>query len=278
MKKICAFMFIACLFATTAFAYDHLITNDTAKVIDQGAIQAEAAVGYFTASKAYDADGDTYDITDNLGNKEDGTQLTIPVKVRWGCKLVPNLELSAILPFEKWDVGDAGESGIGDLWIAGKYGLMPEGLLTLRGALDIPLGDEEKGLGQDGGFGIDVAAMTQKQLSMIKVDGQVGLRYNAEDSDTKWQPGLGIYLDGEGSYELSKVLAVQAGLELMFVGDGKDDGEDSKDSGENWIELNVGAKYALNEKMCLKGDILYNLAGKNTPQYFGILVRLAYGL
>jgi len=272
MKKICAFMLVAFLFATTAFAYDHLITNDTAKIMDQGAIKAEASVLYTTASKAFDADGESVDLPD------DATRLMIPLKVRWGCKLVPGLELTAILPFEKWDMGDAGESGIGDLWIAGKYGLMPEGVLTLRGAVDVPLGDDEKGLGQTGGFGIDVAAMTQKQLSMIKVDGQVGLRYNVEDGDTKIQPGLGIYLDGEGSYALSEVLSLQAGVELMFVGDSKWDGNDVADSAANQIEINVGAMYSLNEKMCIKGDVLYNVAGKLTDQYFGILVRLAYGL
>jgi len=267
-------MLVAFLFATTAFAYDHLITNDTAKVIEQGAVKAEVSVMYGTASKEFDKDGEAVDYPDDL------TTLTIPLKLRWGCKLVPGLELTGILPIiEKWDMGDFGDdSGIGDLWISAKYPLMPEGALTLRGALDIPLGDDEKQLGEAGGFGIDVAAMTQRQLSMIKVDGQVGLRYNVEDSDTKWQPGLGIYLDGEGSYALSEVLSLQAGLELMFIGDYKVDGNDWKDSGKNSIELNVGAKYALNDKMCLKGDILYNLAGKNTAQYFGVLVRLAYGL
>lgn len=272
MKKICAFILVAFVFSATAFAYDHLITNETSAVKEQGAMQAEASVLYTTASKAFDNEGNSGDLADNF------TRLYIPLKFRWGCTLVPKLELLAVLPFEKWDQGDAGESGIGDLWIAGKYALMPEGLLTLRGALDVPLGDDDKGLGQSGGFGIDVAAMTQKQLSMIKVDGQVGIRYNVEDSDTKWQPGLGIYLDGEGSYELSDVLSAQAGLELMFVGDGKYDGNDAKDTGVSWIELNVGAKYALNEKMCLKGDILYNLSGKNVDQYFGVLVRFVYGL
>lgn len=266
-------MLFAFLFAATAFAYDNLITNDTSKVLDQGAMEPEASILYTTASKAFDKDGESVDYGD-----DSATSLLIPLKFRWGCTLVPKLEITAILPIETWDMGDAGESGIGDLWIAGKYALMPEGLLSVRGALDVPLGDDEKGLGEDGGFGIDVAAMTQKQLSMIKVDGQAGIRYNVEDSDTKWQPGLGIYLAGEGSYELSEALAAQAGLELMFVGEGKYDGNDAPDTGASVIQLNVGAKYALNEKMCLKGDILYNLAGKNSDQYFGVLVRFVYGL
>lgn len=268
-------MLFAFLFAATAFAYDHLITNDTSKVLEQGAMQAEASVLYTSASKCFDGEGNSIDYE----NDTTSTQLLIPLKFRWGCTLVPKLELTAILPIETWDMGDfGGESGIGDLWVAGKYVIMPEGLLSLRGALDIPLGDGEKSLGEDGGFGIDIAAMTQKQLSMIKVDGQAGIRYNVEDSDTKLQPGLGIYLDGEGSYALSDVLSAQAGLELMFVGDYKYDGTKMDKSGVSWIELNVGAKYALNEKMCLKGDILYNLAGKNSDQYFGVLVRFVYGL
>jgi len=271
MKKICAFILVAFVFSTTAFAYDHLITNETSSVKEQGTLQAEASILYTSASKAFDMDGESGDLAD------DATNLFVPLKIRWGCRLVPNLEFLVILPFEKWDMGDAGESGLGDIWFAGKYAIMPEGLLTLRGALDIPTGDDEKGLGGAGGFGIDVAAMTQKELGEATLDGQVGVRYNVEDSDTKWQPGLGVYLDGEGSYELTEAWAAQLGLELMFIGDGKADGNDAKDSGVNWIELNVGAKYKLGENMGLKGDVLYNVAGKNSNQYFGVLVRFCYG-
>jgi len=265
MKKILSFLFVALLFSTTAFAYDHLITNDTAVIGEAGSMKAEAAVLYTSASEG-DAGGNDVDYDDNA------TRLFIPLKFRY--VVMDNLEAFGVLPFEKWDMGDFGESGIGDLWVGVKYGL---GSMTLRGALDIPLGDDEKGLGQAGGFGIDVAAMTQKQLGSIKLDGQLGVRYNVEDSDTKMQPGFGVYVDAEGSYAFSEVVSGQLGLEVLYAGKSKWDGNDIDDSDMNSIELNVGGKYMLAENMGLKGDILYNLAGKNSDRYFGVLISFCYG-
>ncbi len=269
MKKVLVFAAILCLAASSAFAYDHLITNDKAPVQEAGTMKGEAAIGFLTASEAFDADSEAGDLGD------DATALYIPLKFRYG--LMDGLEVFGVLPFEKWDMGDAGESGIGDLFVGVKYGLMPEGMLTLRGALDIPLGDDEKGLGETGGFGIDVAAMTQKEMDLITLDGQVGLRYNVEDSDTKIQPGLGIYVDGEAAYALSDMFDVQGGLEIVFVGDSKWDGNDIDDSGMNWIELNLGGCYKMDDNIGIKGDILYTLMGKNTNKNMGVLISLMYG-
>jgi len=269
MKKVLAFAAILCLVATSAMAYDHLITNDKAPVQEAGAMKAEAGIAYLTASDWLDKDGETQSLA------EDATGFYVPLKFRYG--IMDGLEAFGVIAVESWDDGFDSESGIGDLFIGVKYGLMEEGLLTLRGALDIPVGDDEKGLGETGGFGIDIAAMTQKQMDAIGLDGQVGIRYNVEDSDSKWQPGLGIYLDGEGSYALSETLALQLGLELMFIGDGKFDGTDQDDSGISWIELNLGGCYALADNMGLKGDILYNITGKNTEKHMGVLIAFMYG-
>jgi len=272
MKKVLAiaiFSLIAAFLSSTVMAYDHLITDDTAVVTEVGSMQAGAKILYLTAGDWWDKDGETQEMPD------DYTTLSIPLLFRYG--VIENLEAFAILPFEKWDMGDDGESGIGDLWLGAKYGLMPDGLLTLRGSLDIPLGDDEKGLGYQGGFGIDIGALTQKELDAICLNGQVGICYNVEDSDTKWKPGLGIYLDGEASYALSDVLKAQIGLELIFVGKGEDDGTEDPDSDMNWIELNVGGAYMLNETMGLKGDILYDISGTNALANMGVLIGFCYG-
>jgi len=254
-------------------AYDHLITNDKAPVQEAGAMKAEAAILYLTASDEFDQDGEAQDMGD------DSTKLSIPIKFRYG--IMDGLEAFGIVAFEKWDFGDFGESGIGDIWLGAKYSIMPEGLLTIRGALDIPTGDDENGLGYMGGFGIDVAAMTQKQMDAIGLDGQVGIRWNGEGPEEamipKYAPGIGFYLDGEGSYAISDMLKLQLGLELMFIGDGQVDGEDADDSGQNWIELNLGGCYALADNMGLKGDILYNITGKNTEKNMGVLISFMYG-
>jgi len=173
------------------------------------------------------------------------------------------------------------EAGIGDMWVGAKYAVMPEGMLTVRGALDLPLGDDEKFLGNKGGFGIDVAAMTAKQVEKIGMNAQVGLRWAAEDGDTKIAPGIGIYFAAEGDYAFSEAFKGIVGIEFMTVGKGKLDGEESLLGADlvpavNYLDLNVGACYKLGDKMGLRGDVMYTLAGKNTDKNLGILLRLGY--
>jgi len=271
MKKFVSLFVMALIAATPAMAFDQLITNDTAAVQEAETMKAEVTVVYTTASDAFDKDGESGELGD------DYTSMMIPVKFRYG--VMENLEAFGVLGLvEQWDSGAADDTGIGDLWLGAKYSVMPDGMFTVRGALDIPLGDDEKGLGNAGGFGIDIAAMTTKQMDAIGLNGQAGIRYNVEDGDTKIQPGFGFYLDGEGSYAITDVFKAQLGLELMFAGDSKFDGDDVADSAMNWIELNVGGCYALGESMGLKGDFIYDIAGANTNQNMGVVISFFYGL
>ncbi len=272
MKKVLLLGAVALMGAfmvsTTAMAYDDLITNDTAAVKAAGGLCGSASILYTTASKCFDADGESADYAD------DRTQLRIPLRVNFG--VMDKLTVFAVVPFAKWDMGDFGESGLGDVWLGAKYSVMPEGMLTVRGALDLPVGDDEKGLGNAGGFGIDVAAMTMKQVDKIGMNAQVGIRYNAEDGDTKIKPGLGIYFDAEGDYAFSEAFKGLVGIEFMTAGDGQFDGTDIKDSGSNYLDLNIGACYKLGDTMGLRGDIIYTVTGKNTDQNVGVLLRLGY--
>jgi hypothetical protein len=269
MNKFLLFFSMVFLFSSTAFAYDHLFTNDMAVIGDTHSIKTELAFLYTTASKGYDSESESYDL------EKDSTRDYGTLKFRF--TVIDDLEAFGVLPFEKWDSGGNGETGVGDIWLGLKLGLLPEGSITLRGALDIPVGDDKKGIGEPGGFGLDGGIMSQILLGEINLNGQVGIRYNVEDSDTKWKPGIGIYLDGEGAFELSEAVDIQAGLEIMFIGDGKLDGNDAHKTDVNWIELNAGANYMFTEYIGVKGDILYNISGKNTDQYIGLLFRLCYG-
>jgi len=261
-------MFAAAAFTSSAFAYDHLITNDTSAITAPGGMNAGVGIVSLVASDGWDADGESGELADDM------TGLYIPLKFRMG--IMDNLEVFGVLPYEKWDMGDFGESGIGDLFVGAKYGVMPEGLLTVRGALILPLGDDENGLGEAGGFGIDVGAMTAYQAGAIGLNGQAGIRWAAEDSDSKIQPGMGIYLDGEACYALSEKFGLQAGLEIMMAGDSKWDGNDVDDSASNVMELGVGGTYKLNETMGLRGDLLFDVAGKNANSNVGVMLGLCY--
>ena len=298
MKKFSVLIAILSLFvfATAAMAYDDLITDDTAVVKEAGSISARAGLLYLTAGDNFNEKGKKEPIKDDKGKDTNVTHLRIPLKVRYS--VIDKLEAFAILPIVSKDVLDWGtgkinsESGIGDIWLGAKYSILEENLLTIRGALDIPTADEDKGLGEGDGFGIDIGALTQKEFEAIKLNGQVGLRYSGEEGDTdyKWKPGIGIYLDGEASYSFTDVLSAQLGLELMFIGEGetgldaaslaalgmtKDDIE--KDSNINWIELNIGAHYSLADNMCIKGDIIFDISGTNTTADMGILIGFNYG-
>jgi len=261
----------AFMVSTTAMAYDDLFTNDTAAVKEAGGLCGSASILYTTASERFDSDSEAQDYND------DATQLRIPIRVNYG--VMDKLTVFGVIPFasiDNKDMGVDGESGIGDMWLGAKYAVMPEGMLTVRGALGLPLGDDDKGLGATGGFGVDVAAMTAKQVDKIGMNAQVGLRWAAEDGDTKLAPGIGIYFDAEGDYAFSEAFKGIVGIEFMTRGDLKYDGDDVKDTGDNYVDLNVGACYKLGDKMGLRGDVMYTLAGKNTDKNLGILVRLGY--
>jgi hypothetical protein len=260
----------AFLFTATAMAYDDLITNDTAAVKAPGGLCGSVSLLYTTASKCWDADSKSQDLAD------DATQLRIPIRVNYG--VMDKLTVFGILPYAKWDMGDNGESGVGDIWLGAKYAVMPNGCFTVRGALDLPTGDDKKGLGNAGGFGVDVGAMSMYKMEQINLNGQVGLRYNAEDGDTKYKPGIGIYFDVEGSYSFTEMVDGLAGIEFMTAGDGQVNGKDAKNSGGNYVDLNVGASYKLGEKMGLRGDIIYTIAGKNVNQNMGVLLKFGYAV
>ena len=273
MKKILVFaLVLTCMFvflSSTVFAWDDLIRcTSHAKIGDPGDMSAAAALRFSTAGDMYDADSEKQSLADDV------TGIRIPLIGTYN--VIENLQAFAILPIVSNDDGTDSESGIGDLWVGAKYSVMPEGLLTVRGALDIPTGDDEKGLGNAGGFGIDIAALTEKQMDAIGLSGQLGIRYNAEDGDTKWKPGLGIYLNGAASYAVTEQIPVWAGLTYFNQGDGEFDGNEVSDSTVNWLELNVGGGVKLNDAMMLGADLDYTLVGTNTDAELGVGVFFSY--
>jgi len=259
----------ALVFSTTAMAYDDLITDDTAAVKAVGGLCGSVGFVYSTASKGWDADGNSGDLADNA------TGMRLPIRVNYG--VMDKLTVFGILPvYTSVDPGTGSESGLGDIWLGAKYSVMPA--LTLRGALDIPSGDYKKGLGNAGGFGVDVAAMSAYKMDKIDLNGQVGLRYNVEDG-AKMAPGLGIYVDVEGLYAFTEAINGKVGIEFMTVGDGKIDGNDSPFAkGSTYTDLKVGGAYKVNEKCGIGADLFYTLAGKNLNQNMTILVKVGYSV
>jgi hypothetical protein len=281
MKKAMVFtLALLCtlvLISSTALAWDDLINLDySPNTGTPGPGWVGTTVRYGSSSDMFDQNGDKQDLGDT------GTELRIPVCTWYG--IANNLEAFAVVPFvskNKYLTSDGEDnSGIGDIWLAARYAVMPEGVLTVRGALDIPTGDDEKGLGNAGGMGIDVAAQSRKTIipDKLSINGNVGIRYNAEDSDTKWQPGLGIYFRGHAHYRVTERIGSRVILTYLNYGDGKADGTKISDSTVNWLELSVGTGYSITESVVPFIQLNYKLMGTNTPADLAIRVGVWYNL
>ena len=125
---------------------------------------------------------------------------------------------------------------------------------------------------------MDVAAASRKKIGLHDVGGQFGVRYNAEDSDTKWKPGLEVYFEGNVIHKLTEKFTGFVGLEYIMIGEGQADGTDTDDSGVNWLELKIGTWYRINDDIGIVGDIRYTVTGKNTNADIGVVIGIGYSL
>ena len=276
LKKLSVFFLVLLstfLCVSTVFAWDDLIYLQPGyRIAESGTMAGTVFFRYGSASDRLDKDGKKQKLADT------GTELRIPIMADY--VVINNLKAFAILPIvsQNKNISPDGKdnSGIGDLWLGAKYAVMPEGLFTVRGALDIPTGNDKNGIGNAGGFGIDVAALTGKKIDKISLNGGVGIRYNAEDSDTKWQPGIGFYLNGGVTYAITEKIPAEISLTYLNYGDGKTGGKDAKDSTVNWLEIVVGTFYGISENFGAGLHLEYKLTGANTPSDFGIGAVVGY--
>ena len=267
MKKATIFTVVCMLaFAGSLMAFDDLI-NDWGGVNEARTLNLDAHIVYRTASKAFDKDGDKFDA--------DATNIRIPINVRYG--ITDKISALAILPIVSTKNGDS-ESGIGDAWIGLKCRVLPENLLNARIAVELPLGDDDKGLGNPGGLGFDAGVSHFCVINeSISVAGQAGLRFATEDSDTKWKPGMMFYLVPAASYRIRDGLSVGANIEFMMGGDAQLDGTDVDDSGFTSIEPWLFVQYQLPNDMWLTGAIGNTVSGKNISNDLDIYFRLGKG-
>lgn len=264
-----ALVFTFVLLTSAALAWDDLIYFSGGPVVgDPGNARAALGLRYSTAGDRYDADGE------KKGLAEDYTSLRVPI---WGFyNVIDNLQAFAILPIVSDDDGANSESGIGDIWLGAKYAVMDEGLLTIRGALDIPTGDDKKDLGNPGGFGIDIGAMTSKKMEKLVLRGQLGIRYNGEDGDTKWKPGIGMYARGDVRYNFTEKFRGVIFLTYFNQGDGEAGGTEQSNSEVNWVDLKIGGTYMITEDLWIHPALIYTLTGTNTSADLSIGIYCGY--
>ncbi|MFC1508267.1 transporter [Candidatus Omnitrophota bacterium] len=245
------------IYSSTVLAGDDLIAIDRhAKINAKGSKLAALGIRYNTAGDGFDKDSEKKDLGDN------STGIRVPIWARYVIR--ENLEAFAILPIISLDDGTNSDTGIGDIWLGAKYAIMPDGYLTLRGTLDIPTGDDKKDIGEPGGFGIDIAALTEKRMGKVGLFGQFGLRYNGEDSDTKRKPGMGFYAQGRVGYDVTEVIPAWISLTYFNQGDAEVNGTKLSDSTENWLELSIGGAYKITRDIWIAVPVQYMLTGTNT--------------
>ena len=257
------------LFSETAMAWDELITNDTSYIKESGSVTINGQGMWRTASKFYDKDTKAQDLA------KDMTYLSIPLRGKY-C-INDFVQTFAIVQIISTDDGDKNYSGLGDIWLGAKWAVRPDGLITIRGALDLPIGYDKKGLGKPGGYGLDAGFMTGIKNGPIDLNGQFGLRYNAESADTNIEPGTCVYLAGKAGYNLTEQLIGHFAMEFMNWSDRKVDKIVQKNSGINWLELRIGPDYKFNETIFLRLDLTYDIMGKNTPLSKGVIFCVDYG-
>ena len=262
---------ISCIFffSETVMAWDELITNDTAKLVESGRVFIDGKLMYRTASKFYDGDSKSQDLAENM------SYMSIPLRGKYS--ISDEVQTFAIIQVTSADDGVDSNTGIGDIWLGAKWAVRPDGLITIRGALDLPTGDDNKNLGKTGGFGLDAGFLTGIQNGPIDLNGQFGLRYNAKSSDTDIEPGVCVYLDGRAGYNFTEQISGKIGLEFMSWGESKVNGTTSKNSEVNWLEVSIGPRYKFNETIALFLDATYDILGKNTPLSTGAIIGFVYG-
>jgi hypothetical protein len=265
----------AFLFSTTVMAFDDLYTQDTSAVMKAQAFDVGGKLLAQFGKKFYDAKSKSQDAIDSA------TLIRLPLFARYG--VMDNLEVFGILPIvSKSKFATADKSGIGDIWLGAKYAVMPDECLTVRGALDLPSGSDKDGLGNVGGFGIDIAALTAKKMDKFAGDGQIGVRWNAEGPKDAGQvaPGIGFYVTAEGMYTIIDKLDGIVGIEYGMTGDSKIGGASSttKDSGQSLFTINVGAKYMPMDKVGVRADVMIPATGKNEFGGIGVIVGLIIGV
>ncbi|MFC1490683.1 transporter [Candidatus Latescibacterota bacterium] len=269
MKKVFTLLVILTLISSSAFAYDDLLTGARRGVGMPGSIMLSGQLVYLTASDMLDKDGDSM----SLAN--DTTNIRIPLCASYG--IMDNLSGFAILPIVSMDMGGNSETGIGDIWLGAKYDVL--GMFDVRGALNLGIGDDKKGLGKTGGIGLDIGALgSTTVMDQLMLCGQAGLRWSGEDSDTKLQPGIGVYATGAVGYMIQEGTNVSGELELMTYGDSSFDGNDVTDSAMLNMDLNLSIMQSLSDNLKLSGTVIYTIMGENSLANMGVLIRCGYSL
>ncbi|MBU1910096.1 MAG: transporter [Verrucomicrobia bacterium] len=220
---------VLCLFAVAASAaWERTVSAWDTRLPAQGKVQL-SLWGDYWASEAAGADATTLNGT---------LYLTYGIADNWSACVAPS--------FTRWDVdGGDSETGISDTDVMTTYRFMDEAEagvdLAVQGRVQIPTGDEDKGLGT-GHVEPKLMLLASKALGPIIAVANLGgiavLDANDGEEDFILRAEL------EGIYPLSDQLSLNAVVSAMTARwDGADD----------MVDLGVGARFTPQEQLFVLG-------------------------
>lgn len=274
--------------------YDGLISIDPGGLpITPKTLHVNAGIGYWSANKMYDLDGNNVD----LASKPNFIGVPLDIGYAFDENYMADITLQILRPSYTGGVETPeGETtynamGLGDLWIKarGIWETGPDFWIGPRLAVKIPVGkvdyeSPDPWLGDDQ-MDIDFAAVAGKYggSTMFKFTGQLGFRYRMEQTwsvmgvDFDYTPGMMIYTQlepgiGTGADQAFQIY-VPIGYETSMAA--KSGGDTIDDSETSSFYVGLAPKYALDENNVIGLKFEYPVMGKNTPQ--GMYFTLTYG-
>lgn len=271
MKKFLLASVISIAFIANAAGYDFLYTNDYASTLPAGVFGGKLNVYYATISAEYDKDGEKQDWEDDYS----ATKMYVPVDIRYSA--IEYFELRLQPKFVNNKYSNATEmtgSGIGDLWVAGKYLIVSEPKISARVGAKFALGtykwtdlEEDELPTGDGQMDIDIGALVSYPMEPITFDFGVGYRLRMEGENEmeimgetvswEFQPGNEIHYMFALGYPLSEAMGLKIGIDGYMGSNAK-----AEDAEGNLEEVDETAM----SEMCIAPGFWYKAA----PIDFGV--------
>lgn len=274
--------------------YDGLISIDPGGMpIVPKTLHINAGIGYWSADKGFDVDGNSQDITTNPAF------IAVPLDLGYAFdeNYMADITVQILRPsYNALDPVTGQETtynamGLGDLWIKlrGIWETSNDFYLGPRLAVKVPVGkvdyeSMDPDLGDDQ-MDIDFAAVAGKYggSTMFKFSGQLGFRYRmartvpGTPEDYEETPGMMIYTHLEPGIGTGSDQAFQIYLPIGYettMAD-KSDGTEVENSETNALYVGLYPKYELDERNAIGLKFMYPLMGKNVPQ--AMYFTLTYG-
>jgi hypothetical protein len=266
MKNIIILMGVMLAGYSCAHAYDDLLSFTGPDMERKNFVIFDTGLVYQNAGERFDADGNKHALRNNTSG------LRIPLLLKWG--VTDAVETFALLPVVLRNGNGGIEYGGGDLWLGAKYAVLPAGLLTLRGAVNLATGSDRKGTGDPGGTGLDAGIFGKKWVKADKLlsFAQAGVRWTGEDSDTKLQPGFGVYFSGELGYKATPGMWIHGGLELIRYGDNTLNGATVSNSRVQNLDFILGMERRIREHSGIDISLIYTPVGANSLSNIGLRI------